>query len=77
VARTFAEQVADAAERPGPDLAAAALLIARIEYPRLDPGVYLDRLEQMGDEAFHYVARDPGPSPSADSSAGRVQGRTT
>ncbi len=22
--------------------------------------MYLDRLEQMGDEAFHYVARDPG-----------------
>jgi hypothetical protein len=28
-------------------------LIARIEYPRLDASLYLDRLEQMGDEAFH------------------------
>ena len=35
MAKTFADQIADAAERPGPDLAAAALLIARIEYPRL------------------------------------------
>ncbi len=60
MAKTFAEQIADAADRPGPDLAAAALLVARIEYPRLDAGIYLDRLEQMGDEAFHYVARDPG-----------------
>ena len=60
MAKTLAEQIADAADRPGPDLAAPAFLIARIEYPRLDPQPYLDRLEQMGDEAARRVADDPG-----------------
>jgi len=58
--RSLAEQMADAAERPGPDLAAPAFLIARIEYPRLVPGPYLDRLDQLGDAAAHRVATDPG-----------------
>ena len=60
VVKPLAEQIADAADRPGPDLAAPAFLIARIEYPRLDPTPYLDRLEQIGDAAFHFVAKDPG-----------------
>jgi regulator of sirC expression with transglutaminase-like and TPR domain len=60
VAKPLAEQIAEAADRPGPDLAAPAFLIARIEYPRLDPSPYLDRLDQMGDAAFHFVAKDPG-----------------
>jgi regulator of sirC expression with transglutaminase-like and TPR domain len=58
--RTLAEQLANAADRPGPDLAAPAFLIARLEYKHLDPGPYLDRLEQWGDAAFHRVAADPG-----------------
>ena len=58
--RSLAEQMADAAERPGPDLAAPAFLIARIEYPRLVLGPYLDRLDQLGDAAAHRVAADPG-----------------
>ena len=58
--KPLAEQIADAADRPGPDLAAPAFLVARIEYPRLDPSPYLDRLDQMGDAAFHFVAKDPG-----------------
>lgn len=58
--KPLAEQIADAADRPGPDLAGPAFLIARIEYPRLDPTPYLERLEQMGDAAFHFVAKDPG-----------------
>jgi regulator of sirC expression with transglutaminase-like and TPR domain len=58
--RTLADQIVDAADRPGPDLAAPAFLIARLEYPRLDPEPYLDRIDQMGDAAFHRVARDPG-----------------
>ena len=60
VTKPLAEQIADAADRPGPDLAAPAFLVARIEYPRLDPSPYLDRLDRMGDAAFHFVARDPG-----------------
>jgi regulator of sirC expression with transglutaminase-like and TPR domain len=58
--RTLGEQLADAADRPGPDLAAPAFLIARLEYPRLDPGPYLDRLEAMGDAASRRIAADPG-----------------
>ena len=56
----FADQIVEAADRPGPDLAQAALLLARIEYPRLDAGEYLDRLDVMGDAAFRFVASDPG-----------------
>ena len=40
-----------AALSPDPDLAVAALMIARIEYPRLDAGPYLDRLDALGQEA--------------------------
>jgi regulator of sirC expression with transglutaminase-like and TPR domain len=58
--RTLAEQLAAAADRPGPDLAAPAFLIARVEYPHLDPGPYLDRIDAFGDAAFHRVADDPG-----------------
>ncbi len=60
MAKPLAEQIADAADRPGPELAAPAFLVARIEYPHLDPGPYLDRLDQWGDAAFHVVASDPG-----------------
>ena len=58
--RSLAEQLVDAADRPGPDLAAPAFLIARLEYPRLDPGPYLDQLESMGDVALDRIAADPG-----------------
>jgi len=60
LSKTLAEQIADVADTPGPDLAAPAFLIARIEYPKLDSQPYLDRLDQMGDAAFHFVAKDPG-----------------
>ena len=59
-AKPFAEQIAEAADRPGPDLAQSALLVARLEYPRLNAGAYLDRLDAMGDAAFRFVASDPG-----------------
>lgn len=58
--RTLAEQLSDAADRPGPDLAAPAFLVARLEYRQLDPGPYLDRLDEWGDAAFHRIAADPG-----------------
>ena len=60
MSKTLAEQIAEAADRPGPDLAAAALLIARIEYPRLDAAPYLDRLDAMGEAAARVLAQDPG-----------------
>jgi regulator of sirC expression with transglutaminase-like and TPR domain len=48
-----------AALSPDPDLAIAALMIARIEYPALDAGPYLDRLDAYGDEARVRVAAAP------------------
>jgi len=42
---------ADAALSPDPDLAVAALMIARVEYPGLDPSRYLAQLDFIGDEA--------------------------
>jgi regulator of sirC expression with transglutaminase-like and TPR domain len=60
IGRTLSEQLLDAADRPGPDLAAPAFLIARVEFPRLDPGPYLDRLDAMGDEASIRIAQDLG-----------------
>ena len=49
-----------AALSPDPDLAVAALMIARIEYPCLDAGPYLDRIDAIGREAKRRVdaARD-------------------
>lgn len=42
---------AHAALSPDPDLAVAALMIARVEYPKLDAGPYLDQLDAIGHEA--------------------------
>jgi regulator of sirC expression with transglutaminase-like and TPR domain len=47
---------AQAALSPDPDLAVAALMIARIEYPSLDAGPYLDQLDAIGHEASRRVA---------------------
>lgn len=47
---------ARAALSPDPDLAVAALMIARIEYPSLDSGPYLDQLDAIGREARRRVA---------------------
>ncbi len=55
-----------AALSPDPDLAVAALMIARIEYPRLEAGPYLDRLDALGREARVRVAAAhslPGEAP--------------
>ena len=46
-----------AALSPDPDLAIAALMIARVEYPKLDAGPYLDRLDSLGLEARRRVAQ--------------------
>jgi regulator of sirC expression with transglutaminase-like and TPR domain len=42
---------------PGDDLAPAALAIARVEYPSLDPSAYIDAIDRMGDDAGARVAR--------------------
>ena len=55
-----------AALSPDPDLAIAALMIARVECPRLDAGPYLDQLDAIGREALVRVAAAavvPGEAP--------------
>src|SRR5437588_8629222 len=55
-----------AALSPDPDLAVAALMIARVEYPKLDAGPYLDQLDAIGREAKRRVASavaDAGAAP--------------
>ena len=41
---------------PDPDLAVAALMIARVEYPKLDARPYLEQLDSLGREAAARVA---------------------
>jgi regulator of sirC expression with transglutaminase-like and TPR domain len=50
---------------PGSDLMPAALAIARIEYPALDPRPYLDRIETMGGIAAERLAGAPAASSEA------------
>ena len=56
LAADVVQRFTDAAASPDPDLAAPALLIARLGYPRLDPNPYVARLEAMGDAAAARLA---------------------
>ena len=53
--RHLADDLVAAVNAPGVDLAAAALVIARLEYPRLDAASYLTKLDAMGDAADHHI----------------------
>jgi regulator of sirC expression with transglutaminase-like and TPR domain len=44
------------------DLASVALILARLEYPAVQPGPYLDLLDRLGDEARKRVGRIRGRS---------------
>lgn len=57
-----AAELQKAMNASGDDLAPAALAIARVEYPSLDPKPYLARLDRMGLEA-RARARQPGTDP--------------
>ncbi len=62
----FVRSFTHTALSPDPDLAVAALMIARVEYPKLDAGPYLDQLDDIGREAALRVAaanRTPGDVP--------------
>jgi regulator of sirC expression with transglutaminase-like and TPR domain len=50
------ERFSQIALSPDPDLAVAALMIARVAYPTLDATHYLDRLDGLGREAADRVA---------------------
>jgi len=53
-----------AALSPDPDLAVAALMIARVEYPALNASLYLEQLDAIGEEARRRV--DEAPAAAAD-----------
>jgi len=57
VRRDLVDALTAAVNAPGVDLAAAALVIARLEYPRLDAATYLARLDAMGEEAGRQIER--------------------
>jgi regulator of sirC expression with transglutaminase-like and TPR domain len=61
------EAFSHAARSPDPDLAVAALMIARVEYPKLDAGVYLDQLDAIGDEARRRIMNPPATAQDAPS----------
>jgi regulator of sirC expression with transglutaminase-like and TPR domain len=57
VHKDLAQALTAAANAAGTSLAPAALLIARIEYPRLDVEAYLGKLDALGERARQAVQR--------------------
>jgi regulator of sirC expression with transglutaminase-like and TPR domain len=55
--RNLVDALVAASNAPGTGLAQAALVIARIEYPQLDPEPYLARLDALGDGARRAIER--------------------
>src|SRR5690348_6540799 len=55
--RNLVDDLLAATNARGVSLAPAALVIARIEYPRLDPERYLAMLDGMGNSARHAIER--------------------
>ena len=58
----LARLFADAALSPDPDLASAALMIARVEYPGLDASRYLAQLDDIGSDARRRLAMAEPPA---------------
>jgi regulator of sirC expression with transglutaminase-like and TPR domain len=56
--KDLVDAMATASSTAGTSLARAALVIARIEYPRLDPDPYLRRLDAMGEAARRRVEQE-------------------
>jgi regulator of sirC expression with transglutaminase-like and TPR domain len=57
VKKDLVADLVDASNAPGTALAPAALVIARVECPRLDADPYIARLDAMGDAARRVVER--------------------
>jgi len=55
--KDLAAALTEAINAPGVGLADAALVIARIEFPRLDPKPYLDRLDELGETARQAIGQ--------------------
>jgi regulator of sirC expression with transglutaminase-like and TPR domain len=62
VKKDLVPALVDASNAPGTALAPAALVIARVECPRLDPDSYIARLDAMGDAARRVVERHAASS---------------
>ena len=56
VSDDFIRRFTEVVKSPAPDLAPAAFMIARLEYPQLDMSHYLGELDRMGEEATARVA---------------------
>jgi regulator of sirC expression with transglutaminase-like and TPR domain len=56
VADDLLRSFASVAQSSDPDLAVAALMIARVAYPKLDPKPYLNQLDALGREAAERVS---------------------
>lgn len=56
----LAEALEAADQRPSPDVAPGALLVAAVEYPALEPARWLDEIERVGDLALDAVNADAG-----------------
>jgi regulator of sirC expression with transglutaminase-like and TPR domain len=54
--RNLVDELLQAVNAPGTELARAALVVARIEFPKLDAEPYLMRLDAMGDAARTAIA---------------------
>ncbi len=57
LASEFIHRFSEIAKGPDPDLAPAALFIARLEYPTLDATQYLRQLDAMGEAAATRIAQ--------------------
>jgi len=62
VKKELLSALVDASNTTGTALAPAALVIARVENPRLDPEPYLARLDAMGDAARRVIERHAASS---------------
>ena len=70
--KDLVDALTTASHAPGTSLAQAAFVIARIEYPQLDPAPYLERLDAMGDAARRRIEQHVADTGDG-SPLGRVQ----
>ena len=69
ISNDFIKKFTEVAKSPESDLATAALFIAKIEYPRLDASLYIEKLDQMGSAALERL----GPTSRDLSSLDKIE----
>jgi regulator of sirC expression with transglutaminase-like and TPR domain len=70
VKKDLVSALVTATNAPGTRLADATLVIARIEYPRLDPEPYLSKLDSMGEAARRAIAENMAATGDPSTAAG-------